>query len=206
MEEQIQSPEPLNELAGESQRKPADIEALTSGMVKGDEMAWRAFYNIYFDRLFRYLLVVSVGNEDATREAVQAAFVRVARHIKTFADESVFWNWLTVLARSALSDETKKRRRYFSFLARFTEHASTQLDANDRRTEQQLKVLLDRHVALLSPDEQKLIEAKYFEHQSVREIANELQTTVKAVESKLSRIRRALKDAVLAEMKNEKRS
>jgi DNA-directed RNA polymerase specialized sigma24 family protein len=37
----------------------------------------------------------------------------------------------------------------------------------------------------------------------VREIAGELQTTEKAVESKLSRIRHKLKDAVLAELKNE---
>jgi DNA-directed RNA polymerase specialized sigma24 family protein len=37
----------------------------------------------------------------------------------------------------------------------------------------------------------------------VREIAAELQTTEKAVESKLSRIRRKLKDAVLAELNHE---
>ena len=58
----------------------------------------------------------------------------------------------------------------------------------------------------LPPDEQMLIEQKYFAHRSVREIAGELQSTEKAVESKLSRVRRKLKDAVLAELNDESRS
>jgi DNA-directed RNA polymerase specialized sigma24 family protein len=66
--------------------------------------------------------------------------------------------------------------------------------------------LLEQEVALLPTDEQKLIEEKYFQHRAVREIANDLQTTEKAVESKLSRIRRKLKEAVLAEIKDETRS
>jgi len=40
-------------------------------MAGGDEMAWRMFYNAYFDRLWRYLLVVAAGNEDTAREALQ---------------------------------------------------------------------------------------------------------------------------------------
>ncbi|MGA9453793.1 MAG: sigma-70 family RNA polymerase sigma factor [Verrucomicrobiia bacterium] len=205
MEENFQSSKPRSALAGENPREPPDIAALTRRMTEGDEMAWRTFYNAYFDRLWRYLLVVAAGNEDATREALQGALVRVARHIKVFRDEDVFWSWLTVLARSAFADETKKRRRYFSFLDRFTRHASIALDgANDRRVEERLKSLLERHVALLPPDERDLIVQKYFARRSVREIADALQITEKAVESKLSRLRKKLKDTVLAELNDEK--
>jgi len=58
-------------------------------------------------------------------------------------------------------------------------------------------------VALLPPDERDLVEQKYFAQRAVREIANELQTTEKAVESKLSRVRKKLKDAVLADLNDE---
>lgn len=168
-------------------------------------MAWRIFYNAYFDRLWRYLLVVAGGRENNAREALQLAFVRVARYIKVFPDEHVFWGWLTVLARSALADETKKQRRYLSFLDHFIDHLDIQLDgAADISANNQLKNLLERHVALLPPDERTIIEQKYFTHRSVREIANELQTTEKTVESKLSRIRKKLKDAVLAELNESK--
>jgi RNA polymerase sigma factor (sigma-70 family) len=76
--------------------------------------------------------------------------------------------------------------------------------ASGGQTDEQLKSLLERYVALLPLDEQKLVEQKYFAHRSVREIAMDLQTTEKAIESKLSRIRKKLKDAVLAELNEPK--
>ena len=167
-------------------------------------MAWRAFYDTYVDRLWRYLLVVAAGNEDAAREALQGALLRAARHVKVFRDDDAFWSWLAVLARSAFADETKKRRRYFSFLDRFTRHAKVELDgANDVQTDERLKILLERQIASLPPDERNLVEQKYFARRAIRAIASELQTTEKAVESKLSRIRKKLKDAALAELNDE---
>jgi RNA polymerase sigma factor (sigma-70 family) len=174
-------------------------------MAEGDEMAWRIFYTAYFDRLWRYLLVAAAGNEDAAREALQATLLRVARYVKTFHDENAFWSWLTVLARSAFMDETKKRRRYFAFLDRFTRQSNVELaGAGDIQTDERLKNLLERHIALLSPDERQLVEQKYFLRRGVREIAEALQTTEKAVESKLSRVRKKLKDAILAGLNEPK--
>ncbi len=162
-------------------------------------MAWRIFYDAYFDRLWRYLLVVAAGREDAAREALSATFVRVTRHIKVFASEDVFWSWLTVLARSAFTDETRKQRRYFSFLERFTSHAQVAADGrNDGAADEQLQVLLTQLVAALPVEERELVGQKYGAQCSVRAIADALQTTEKAVESKLSRIRAKLKAAALA--------
>jgi RNA polymerase sigma-70 factor (ECF subfamily) len=204
---QLRDPSDSSSPADASEREPLNVAALTRAMAKGDEMAWRTFYDAYFDRLWRYLLVVAAGNEDAAREALQGAMVRVARHIKVFRDESAFWSWLTVLARSALADETRKRRRYFSFLDRFTRHSILESEIrDDHHADESLRVLLAQHVALLPPEEQRLVERKYSARRSVREIADELQTTEKAVESKLSRVRRKLKDAVLAGLKHESRS
>jgi DNA-directed RNA polymerase specialized sigma24 family protein len=100
-----------------------DVAALTRGMVRGDEEAYRRFYDAYFNRLFRYLLVVARGDEQAARDALQATFVRVVPHIKVFPSDAQFWRWLAVLARSALADERRKRWRYLSFLDRFARHA-----------------------------------------------------------------------------------
>ena len=173
-------------------------------MAGGDEAAYRTFYDAYFDRLLRYLLVVTGGNEEAAREALQLALVRVVRHVKPFDAEEKFWSWLTVLARSALADETRKRRRYFSFLERFAQHQEPEMIATAGiEADEQLRALLERHLNSLLPEEKKLVEQKYLLHQSVREIADGQQTTEKSVESKLSRVRRKLKDAVLKELKNE---
>ena len=173
-------------------------------MAKGEEGAYRTFYDAYFHRLSRYLLVVTAGDEDATREALQGALVRVVRHIKRFQDEAVFWSWLTVLARSALSDQARKRGRYLAFLDRFTQHARVGLSiSDDHEADNQLLAFLDRGLEDLPSQERDLVERKYFTRQSVREIAGELQTSEKAIESRLVRIRRKLKEAVLHELRHE---
>jgi RNA polymerase sigma-70 factor (ECF subfamily) len=173
-------------------------------MAGGDEAAYREFYDAYFDRLLRYLLVVTGGQEEAAREALQLALLRVVRHVKPFAAEEKFWGWLTVLARSAVADEGRKRRRYFTFLERFTRHQETGPAAmNDGAADEDLRALLASQLTALPADERQLVERKYLLHQSVREIAEGQQTTEKAVESKLSRVRRKLKDAILAKLNHE---
>ena len=190
--------------ADETARQPPDIESLTRRMAGGDEAAWRAFYANHFDRLWRYLLVVASGNEDTATEALQAALIRVTKHIKIFREEEAFWSWLTVLARSALADQRKKQRRYAAFLDRFRRQASIEADpGSDAQAEERLQGSLERHVALLPPDEKRLVEQKYFARRTVREIAEELRTSQEAVESKLARIRRKLKEAVLEELKHD---
>ena len=162
------------------------------------------FYDAYYDRLSRYLLVVTAGDEDAALEALQTALLRVVRHIKVFTNEAVFWSWLTVLARTALSDQNRKRRRYLAFLDRFSWHAKSE-HAERRNTDADARLLglLEANLATLPPEDKQLVEWKYLERRSVREIAGELQTTEKAIESRLVRLRRKLKDALLTGLKNE---
>jgi len=173
-------------------------------MVEADGAAYRIFYDAYFDRLSRYLLVVTGGNEDAAHEALQVALVRVVRHIKVFPNDAVFWSWLTVLARSSLSDQSRKRRRYLAFLERFTRYARAEGNYNDdSEADTKLLAFLERGMAALPPDEKDLVEQKYFARRPVREIAEELQISEKAVESRLVRVRRKLKDTMLAALKHE---
>jgi RNA polymerase sigma-70 factor (ECF subfamily) len=188
---------------GSTEREPLAAAELTRRMVAGDETAYRLFYDAYFDRLWRYLIVVTAGNEDTAREALQATLTRVVRHIRVFSSEPVFWSWLTVLARSALTDQTRKHRRYLAFLDRFSKHAAENSNLDDERGDERLRQLLERHIATLADEERQLVEAKYFAHRSVRDIAAELQTTEKTIESRLTRIRQKLKHTVLAELKNE---
>jgi RNA polymerase sigma-70 factor (ECF subfamily) len=195
--------EPDGDARPGTSRRP--IPALTRGMARGDEAAFREFYDAYFDRLLRYLLVVTRGDEEAAREALQLALLRVARHVKPFDAEEKLWSWLTVLARSARADEARKQRRYFAFLERFTRHAEVENSGgDDGAPDQRLRELLERGVSSLPPDERELLTQKYSLRRSVREIADARQATEKAVESRLSRVRRKLKDAIFAGLKNER--
>lgn len=188
----------------DDRREAPDIEPLTRSLVAGDEAAYRVFFDAYYDRLARYLIVLTRGDEHGAQEALQETFRRVVLHIRVFTEEPIFWSWLTVLARSAHADHTRKRSRYFAFLERFKRYAPSETGENPANREQKkLSELLESSMSLLPSEERVLLEEKYFEHSSVIEIAARLQTTEKAVESRLVRVRKKLKAAIVAQLNHE---
>ncbi|MBI5388035.1 MAG: sigma-70 family RNA polymerase sigma factor [Verrucomicrobia bacterium] len=187
----------------EAQRSSPDLAALTARLAQSDEAAFRQFYDLYFPRLFRYLLVLTGGNEDAAKDALQLTLLRVVRHVRVFDSEAAFWSWLAMLARSALVDEARKRRRYLRFLDGFFQRLQPAPVAADHDAETRLLASLGTHLDALPPEDRDLIERKYFDGESVREIADAVHSTEKSVESRLVRIRRRLKELVLAQLHDE---
>jgi len=184
--------------------RSSDIAALTARMARGEEAAYLVFYDLYFSRLLRYLLVLTRGGEEAARDALQHTLIRVVKHIKTFNSEEAFWSWLTVLARSSAVDEARKRNRYLAFLDRFFQSTEPQSAVDSEEADSRLLQLLRCNLESLSAEERHLIERKYFGSGSVKGIAVELQCTEKAIESRLVRIRRKLKDLILSQLNDEK--
>lgn len=179
---------------------PVDVASLTARMARGEESAYRQFYECYFDRLLRYLLVVAGGHEEQAREALQSTLLRVARHARRFDSEAVLWSWLTVLARTALIDEQRKQSRYRGLLDRFLSRHRVETAPSVDDADRRLAELLERQLTALPQEERELLERKYFEHKSVAEIAAALASSEKAVESRLGRVRRKLKEMVLKEL------
>lgn len=182
---------------------PAGIRALTGRMVRGDEDAWREFHGRYFDRLWRYLLVVTRGEEEAAREAVQLTFVRTARHIRRFESEAALWSWLTVLARSAVIDEQRKRSRYRAFLDRFRDWSQRQSGPAPHDADGLLRERLKSGLHEMPAADRELLERKYLAGASVRDMATERGDTEKAVESRLGRARQRLKTLILERLHHE---
>lgn len=178
------------------------IATLTTEMARSDEAAFRTFFGLYFQRLQRYLLVMAHGDEELAREAVQLTLVRVARHVKKFDTEETFWSWLTVLAHSSLVDERRKSRRYLSFLTRWFEQKESPTPVVPQ-AEDRLADCLAAILPALPEEDRSLIARKYFEGESVREIATALALSEKAVESRLTRIRARLKSLILERLKDE---
>jgi RNA polymerase sigma-70 factor (ECF subfamily) len=162
---------------------------LSVRLVAGEERAWTEFHARTFDRLLRYLLRVAHGNEDAAREALQAAYVKCVRHVRRFATEEAMWAWLAQIARGCLIDLARQRQRYAALLERFTLEAAAAGHGTSNSWDESLATSL----AQLEPDERSLLEARYTADQPIAEIAHSLGTTPKAIESRLARIRQRLR-------------
>jgi RNA polymerase sigma-70 factor, ECF subfamily len=183
--------------ASNRELEPDNIALLTRRLAAGDEEAFREFHARYFDRLYQFLLVIERGHEDQTREALQQTLLRVVRYARVFESEEAFWGWLKVLARSAARDAGRKERRYLGLLQKFAfrlRHEPANVPAGE---ESFLGAAMEDCLADLEADDRRLIEGKYAEGATVKELSEQTGLTEKAVESKLTRLRRNLRERLL---------
>jgi RNA polymerase sigma-70 factor, ECF subfamily len=176
-----------------------DVAGRTRAMVRGDEAAWVEFHREYSGRVHRYLLVLLRGDVEVASEVLQATFTRIARHVREFNDETVLWHWVTRLARTAAIDELRKRGRREESLRELASEPPSGHAAEDEWPE-----LLQQALTQMEAADRELLEQKYLEGQSVREIAATGGDSEKAVESKLTRARGKLRAALLQLLKREK--
>src|SRR5271169_2798975 len=125
---------------------PPDVLTLTARLSRGNEAAFHEFYRLYFNRLLRYLFVVTGGQEEIAREALQLAFVRIARNVRTFDSEAAFWNWLAVLARNCAVDELRKRKRHQNLLTHFFQHRPAETELKGDEVDGRFLKMLEREI------------------------------------------------------------
>lgn len=172
-----------------SSQANSELALFTRALTLGDEQAWAGFYDRYRPRLFGYLSRSWQGEVSAVDDLLQETFLRAVRHIRVFEEEDVLWSWLTVLARSTVADQGRRRSRWWRFLARW--HLESELRTLPSSATD-LAQRLDAAMNQLSPDCRQLLEAKYYHQRSVRELASASGLSEKAIEGRLSRARRKL--------------
>ena len=178
--------------------EPLQVPELTRRMGRGDEEAFVEFHGRYFVRMFRYAFVLCGGDEENAKEVTQESLLRVVRYVKPMRDEDVFWSWLTVLMRSAAADQGRRQTRYRRLRERYRLASELSRVAGGERTESGGAIfLLEEALATLDVDDRQLIERKYFRGESYGEMATDLNTTARAIEGRLARARKKLKQAIL---------
>ncbi len=170
-----------------------DVSQLTRGMKSMSDAAYREFFRRYYQRLWAYLYAVSGGNESMVEDALQATFTRVIKHIRVFDTESIFWGWLTRLAKSAYIDCYRKESVFRRLIRRFRDDACSDPVESVGVPAEASWARLESGLNRLNQDEQALVRSKYFDGRSYESIAKELGLTAKAVESRLVRVRRKLR-------------
>jgi RNA polymerase sigma factor (sigma-70 family) len=180
---------------------PAPLLALTTGLAGGDDACWSQFHREFGPGIFRQLLAATRGDHDLATEALQQTYLRVARHARPVDAAPMFHAWLRLVARTALSDCRRRRQSLWSLLQRRYADPTDVTHAAAAADEDRLQLALDAALAQLTPDDRALLEAKYFHGLEVRRIAEQLAVTPKAVESRLTRARAALRELLVSTLR-----
>lgn len=171
-----------------------DFAAFTRRLANAEDAAWTEAHARYAPRLYRYLLVVTRGDEQVASEALQGTFIRAVRHVHPFPHEEAWWGWLTLLARHTLADSRRSTSRWRALIERFFATAPKE-DSPD--IADQWSDHLEDALATLPAAERSLLEQKYYAGTSVRDLAVAEGTSEKAIESRLTRARTRLRDELL---------
>lgn len=180
----------------------ANTPRLTTALRAGDEDAFRWLYAQWNPRLLRFCFALAGGDEAIAAELAQASYLRLFRHIRPLADETAMWSWLACAAKSAARDLHRTSGRYRRAIERFSEwlrFRPSVANAEDAR----LLAALDIALAKLSGSERELIEARYFDRVPLEEIGTRFNTSARAIESRLARLRIRLRQLIAAELRRQ---
>jgi RNA polymerase sigma-70 factor, ECF subfamily len=179
---------------------PTQVAALTRRLAAGEEAAFREFHAQYFERLYRFLLVVTRGQEHEAQEALQETLLRVVRYVRVFESDAAFWGWLQVVARSAARDGGRKRRRYLALLEKFA-RGRPGAEAVNGSENDDWRAILAESLEELPPEDRRLMREKYLDGLAVKELSARAGLSDKAVESRLLRLRRQLRERLLKKLR-----
>lgn len=179
---------------------------LVQRMLAGEERAFDAFFGAYFPPLYRFALTRVGGDADLAEEVVQRTMCTAVDKVEGWRGEAGLLTWLCAICRREIASHFRRLHRAPSPVELTEEmpevraaleslHTASD-DPEVRAMRRELVALV--HVALdrLPPHYAQILEWKYLEGASMKEIAVRLGSTPKAVESMLTRSRGAYREAL----------
>lgn len=182
-------------------------KALAAKILAGDQAAFRDLFDRFFPRLYRFALARLDGDADTAADAVQQTFCRAIENLDRYRGEAALYTWFCQICRNVIIDHCRaqNRRRERTVLFEDDGQVRAILDAlaapvtaqPDMATWQRdVRRLVQATVDALPERYGDVLEWKYVEGYTVREIAERLQISVKAAESTLTRARAAFRGAI----------
>lgn len=170
-----------------------DDHHLVQQLLAGSKQAVRKYYQTYSKQL-RSFIATQVHNREDAEEILQDTLLSALDSLALFSGRSKFFTWLCSIARHEIADYYRRKRiktvvfSKLPFVERFVSRA-LQPDAAFLRREYELRV--KQALGTLLPHYRKVLELKYMDGLSVKEISKQMGMSFKACESVLTRARRA---------------
>lgn len=153
------------------------------------------------------------GDRDAAEDLAQEAIYEALAHADTLRDPSSRAQWLRGIARNVCLRSGQRRARESARLSPtrvsnngqpgVEEWTPDGFDVEMELERSELAHLLDRAMALLPPDTRAVLVGRYVEESPLAEIAARLDISEGAVAVRLHRGKRALRDVLATEMREE---
>ena len=183
-----------------TQQKELIKEAIKRAKLN-DQKAFNYLLDAFWDDVYGFQLK-RIENENDAEDITIQTFSKAFDKIETFNDEYKFKTWLIAISKNIHIDLLRKEKKIIS-QSISTDDDETLYQVLDESptpedkiiTEQNLAKLL-RDIKKLKPHYQEIINLRYFQELSYREISNELDEPINNVKVKLLRAKKLLAEII----------
>ncbi|NLN49516.1 MAG: sigma-70 family RNA polymerase sigma factor [Clostridiales bacterium] len=187
----------------------ASEKLLITKSKNGDILAFEQLLSLYEKKAYNIAFRMMRNEEDA-KDAVQEAFIKVFKSMKSFREESSFSTWLYRIVTNVCLDELRKRKKYASVSLEFeieSDRGTTHIELDkdevtpeDLYERQEKKELVLDTINSLKEDYKTVVILRDIQGFSYEEIATILSCSLGTIKSRINRARNVLKDKLQAQM------
>jgi RNA polymerase sigma-70 factor (ECF subfamily) len=182
--------------------------AVAKKILHGDEDAFRDLFDRFYPRLFRFAVARLDGDRDTAADIVQQTFCKAIQRLDTYRGEAALYTWFCQICRNLIIDYFRASNRESQQMVMIEDHANVRaiLEALSAPHAEQPDVgawqqdihrLVQATLDSLPARYGDVLEWKYVDGLSVKEIAGRIKVSAKAAESLLTRARAAFREAIL---------
>lgn len=179
--------------------KIKEIEAAISKAKIGDENSYTFLLNSYWKDVYRFILNKS-KNENETEDLTIRTFAKAFDKLNTFDESYKFKNWLLTIANNLFIDQVRKKKTETVSIHKPNDEAYEVQDVEPSPSdqliiEQNLAELL-AYIKMLKPHYQEMINLRFFQEMSYKEMAAILNEPMNNIKVKLLRAKKLLAEII----------
>ena len=158
----------------------------------GDPLVFEKVFNEYHHKIYNFLVIKTNGNEHVAEEIFSDTFYSALTSAHSIKDAKKIFPWLLQIARRRFADHLRKKYRNKDIESE--EEISDDLHSKDYVKEQNEKaILVNMAMENIRPEYKNILNLKYIEDKSQKEISAIYGKSESSIESLLFRARDALK-------------
>ncbi len=148
-------------------------------------------------KILGLLLKRSGGDLEAAESVLQDTFIAAYKSFHTFNNKSSYFTWLCKISLNKLADyyrdqANRKSKMLIPTIDRMNEIIDPQISYEEKMSLDELKTLVNKCLNLLPRQYRQLLQLRYYQQLSTKEICIKLETSPRRLEGKLYRAKKAL--------------
>ncbi|WP_295985513.1 sigma-70 family RNA polymerase sigma factor [uncultured Algibacter sp.] len=177
-----------------------EIEEAISRAKKNDQKAFNYLLDVFWDNVYGFQLKRTHNENDAEDITIQT-FSKAFDKIETFDEKYTFKTWLITISKNIHIDLLRKEKN--SIIQVISKNDRDMFQVLDESPSPEDKLITEQHLAKLlrdikklKPHYQEVINLRYFQEFSYKEISKELKEPINNVKVKLLRAKKLLAEII----------